>query len=89
MKFLPSNKRTYLSYEIDLYIKLPVKINNITNKRLEKVRESEGGGGGGAQTHKNFKYCIRPFQPVHKERTERTLGRRLKYSSFIYLIFTM
>jgi len=45
VKFLPSTKRTYVSYEIDLYIKLPVKINNITNKLLEKLRESEGEGG--------------------------------------------
>lgn len=44
MKFLPSNKRTYLSYEINSYIKLPVEINNITNKRLEKLRESGGVG---------------------------------------------
>ena len=54
MKFLPSNKRTYVSYEIDLYIKLPVKINNITNKRLEKVRESEGGGGGFGSNTQEF-----------------------------------
>ena len=46
VKFLPSTKRTYVSYEIDLYIKLPVKINNITNKLLEKLRESEVGWGG-------------------------------------------
>ena len=66
---------------MDLYIKLSVKTTNITNKLLDKPRESEWGGGG-VQTHNNFKYCIRPFWLVAKE---RNLGRRLKYSSFIYL----
>ena len=43
---------------------------NKHNKLLEKLRESEeAGGGGGGKTHKNFIYCIRPFQLVPKERT--------------------
>ena len=62
---------------------------NKHNKLFEKLRESEEAqGGGGVQTHKNFIYCSRPFQLIPKE---RTLGGRLKYSSFIYLFiyFTM
>ena len=31
---------------MDLYIKLSVKTTNITNKLLDKPRESEWGGGG-------------------------------------------
>ena len=35
---------------MDLYIKLSVKTTNITNKLLDKPRESEWGGGGGSNT---------------------------------------